>query len=101
MYTPLRSRSSAMARQPRPLAGKEVVITGGGRGIGAATAAALARLGASVAIGDLDVDVAKQTADGLGDDSIALPLDVTDLAGFTGFLDEVEKQLGPIDVLIN
>ena len=90
-----------MARQPRSLAGKVVVITGGGRGIGAATASALARLGAKVAIGDLDLDVAKHTADGLGDDAIALPLDVTDRAGFTRFLDEVERQLGPIDVLIN
>ena len=90
-----------MARQPRTLAGKVVVITGGGRGIGAATASALARLGASVAIGDLDLDVAKQTADGLGDNAVALPLDVTDLAAFTAFLDEVERTLGPIDVLVN
>lgn len=90
-----------MARQPRSLAGKVVVITGGGRGIGAATANALARLGARVAIGDLDLDVAKKTAEGLGDEAVALPLDVTDSAGFTAFLDEVEKQLGPIDVLIN
>lgn len=90
-----------MARQPRTLAGKVVVITGGGRGIGAATAAALARHGALVAIGDLDLDVAKQTADGLGGEAIALPLDVTDRERFTRFLDEVEQQLGPIDVLIN
>jgi NAD(P)-dependent dehydrogenase (short-subunit alcohol dehydrogenase family) len=90
-----------MARRPRTLAGKVVVITGGGRGIGAATASALARLGAVIAIGDLDLDVAKQTADTLGGEAIALPLDVTDLAAFTRFLDEVENQLGPIDVLIN
>jgi len=89
-----------MARQPRSLAGKVVVITGGGRGIGAATGSALSRLGATVAIGDLDLDVAKRTADEL-DDAVALPLDVTDRAAFTAFLDEVEKQLGPIDVLIN
>jgi NAD(P)-dependent dehydrogenase (short-subunit alcohol dehydrogenase family) len=89
-----------MARQPRSLAGKVVVITGGGRGIGAATASALARLGARVAIGELDLDVAKKTAEDL-DDAVALPLDVTDRAGFTAFLDEVEKQLGPVDVLIN
>lgn len=89
-----------MARQLRSLAGKVVVITGGGRGIGAATASALARLGARVAIGDLDLDVAKKTAEDL-DGAVVLPLDVTDRAGFTAFLDEVEKQLGPIDVLIN
>jgi NAD(P)-dependent dehydrogenase (short-subunit alcohol dehydrogenase family) len=83
----------------RSLVGKVVVITGGARGIGAATAAAVSRLGASVAIGDLDLDVAKGTAGEI--DALALPLDVTDRPGFTRFLDEVEKQLGPIDVLIN
>ncbi|HEX2131407.1 MAG TPA: SDR family oxidoreductase [Actinophytocola sp.] len=85
--------------QPRSLAGKVVVITGGGRGIGAATAQALVRHGASVAIGDLDLAVAEETAGRLG--ATAFPLDVTDLAGFTKFLEEVEGRLGPIDVLVN
>lgn len=83
------------------LRGKIVAITGGARGIGAATATAMHRAGAKVAIGDLDLDVAKQTAAGIGDDVIALRVDVTDLANFTRFLDEVEQQLGPLDVLIN
>jgi short-subunit dehydrogenase len=83
----------------RSLAGKVVAITGGGRGIGAATAAALAREGAKVAIGDLDLDVAQRTADELG--ATAFPLDVTDRTGFTKFLEEVEGGLGPVDVLIN
>jgi short-subunit dehydrogenase len=43
--------------------------------------------------------VAKGTAAEI--DALALPLDVTDRQGFTRFLDEVEKQVGPIDVLIN
>src|SRR6266496_295153 len=90
-----------MARRARSLVGKVVVITGAARGIGAATARAVARLGASVAIGDLDLDLAKGTADEIDGDTLALPLDVTDHARFTQFLDEVEKQLGPIDVLIN
>lgn len=90
-----------MARRPRSLAGKVVVVTGGGRGIGAATASALVRAGASVAIGDLDLDVAKGTAEDIGGDAVALPLDVTDRGGFSRFLDDVEKQLGPVDVLIN
>ncbi|WP_410670494.1 SDR family oxidoreductase [Amycolatopsis sp. cmx-4-68] len=81
------------------LAGKVVVITGGGQGIGAATASALARLGAKVVIGDLDQVRAEKTAGEL--DAEALPLDVTDLRGFTGFLDEVERRHGRIDVLIN
>ncbi|HEV7647090.1 MAG TPA: SDR family oxidoreductase [Actinophytocola sp.] len=88
-----------MARPPRSLAGKIVAITGGARGIGAATAAALRREGATVAIGDLDFAVAEQTAAELG--AAAFELDVTDRAGFTKFLEEVEGRLGPIDVLVN
>lgn len=83
----------------KSLAGKIVVITGGARGIGATTARALVRNGARVAIGDLDQAQAERVAAELG--LLALPLDVTDLAGFTAFLDEVERRLGPIDVLIN
>ncbi|MGW4519764.1 SDR family oxidoreductase [Amycolatopsis sp. NPDC004378] len=81
------------------LAGKVVVITGGGQGIGAATASALSRLGAKVVIGDLDQVRAEKTAGEL--DAEALPLDVTDIRGFTEFLDEVERRHGRIDVLIN
>jgi len=81
------------------LAGKVVVITGGGQGIGAATAAALSRLGAKVVIGDLDQVRAEKTAGELAAE--ALPLDVTDIRGFTEFLDEVERRHGRIDVLIN
>lgn len=83
----------------RSLAGKVVVITGGARGIGAATASSLARVGASVVIGDLDLDLAKGTAEEV--DGVALPLDVTDRRGFSRFLDEVEERVGPIDVLVN
>ncbi|HEY0449445.1 SDR family oxidoreductase [Actinophytocola sp.] len=90
-----------MARQPRSLAGKVVAITGGGRGIGAATAAALVGAEAKVAIGDLDLAVATATADRLGGDTVAFPLDVTDRSGFTKFLEEVEGRLGPIDILVN
>ncbi|WP_216209308.1 SDR family oxidoreductase [Amycolatopsis aidingensis] len=90
-----------MGRQPRTLRGKVIVVTGGAQGIGATTAGALARLGARVAIGDLDLVRAEKTAGELGPDAVALALDVTDTRGFTAFLDEVEQRLGPIDVLIN
>src|SRR4051794_20980746 len=90
-----------MAGQPRSLAGKVVVITGGAQGIGASTAAVLSGLGARVALGDLDQVKAEKTAGELGGDALALRLDVTDTKGFTAFLDEVEERLGPIDVLIN
>src|SRR3954452_23277454 len=90
-----------MAKQSRTLAGRVVAITGAARGIGRATAAALVREGATVAIGDLDVDLARRTAEELGPRAAAFALDVTDRASFEAFLDAVEAQLGPVDVLIN
>ena len=90
-----------MAKTLRSLDGQVVAITGGGRGIGRATAAALIARGARVAIGDLDAPLAEKTASELGSGMIGLPLDVTDRASFSAFLDEVERQLGPLDVLVN
>src|SRR5436853_4171097 len=90
-----------MAKAPRSLAGQVVAITGGARGIGRATAAALITQGARVAIGDIDSALAERTADELGHGTVGLPLDVTDRASFSAFLDEVENRLGPLDALIN
>ncbi|MGX1808859.1 SDR family oxidoreductase [Nocardia sp. NPDC055321] len=80
--------------------GKVVVITGGARGIGLATATALQALGAKIAIGDVDEVTVKESGTTRGFEVFGR-LDVTDQQSFEAFLDEVEKQLGPIDVLIN
>ncbi|MBV9801803.1 MAG: SDR family oxidoreductase, partial [Solirubrobacterales bacterium] len=90
-----------MAKQLRSLNGQVVAITGGGRGIGRATAAALIAQGARVAIGDIDAPLAERTAAELGSGTIGLALDVTDRESFAAFLDEAERQLGPLKVLIN
>jgi NAD(P)-dependent dehydrogenase (short-subunit alcohol dehydrogenase family) len=90
-----------MAKERRSLSGKVVAITGGARGIGKATAAALVRKGCRVAIGDLDLELAERTAAELGGGTVALALDVTDRDSFAAFLDEAERQLGPLDVLVN
>ena len=90
-----------MAKQRRSLSGKVVAITGGARGIGKATAEALVRRGCRVAIGDLDLALAEQTAAALGGGSVALALDVSDRASFEAFLAEAERQLGPLDVVVN
>ncbi|MGA9676483.1 MAG: SDR family oxidoreductase [Mycobacterium sp.] len=79
---------------------KVVVITGGARGIGFATATALHNLGAKVAIGDVDEAKLKESGTALGVDVYGT-LDVTDPESFSSFLDDVERQLGPLDVLIN
>ncbi|MET0523869.1 MAG: SDR family oxidoreductase [Nocardioides sp.] len=81
------------------LNGKVVALTGGARGIGAATARALADEGASVVIGDLDVDLAKKVAEEY--DGLALPLDVADRTSFAAFLDGVVTEHGRLDALVN
>jgi NADP-dependent 3-hydroxy acid dehydrogenase YdfG len=90
-----------MAKQPRILAGETAAITGAARGIGRATAEAFLRKGMKVAIGDVDFEAAQKTASELGPSTVASPLDVTDRASFSAFLDHAEEQLGPLDVLVN
>src|SRR3954453_18638169 len=90
-----------MAKQPKSLDGRVVAITGAARGIGKATAAALVRQGAKVAIGDVDVQLAQATADELGEDVRAYKLDVTKRPSMVAFLDAAERDLGPLDVMIN
>ncbi|MGW0037660.1 SDR family oxidoreductase [Gordonia sp. NPDC003376] len=81
------------------LADRVIAVTGGARGIGLETATQLLAAGARVAIGDVDEEVLGKAAADLGVEGIMV--DVTDRAGFTAFLDEVENRLGPVDVLIN
>jgi NAD(P)-dependent dehydrogenase (short-subunit alcohol dehydrogenase family) len=83
------------------LRGKVVAITGGARGIGLATANAFAQRGALVAIGDLDAAGARVAAERIGRGAIGLALNVTDRASFESFLNEVERRLGPLDVMVN
>lgn len=88
----MRSRKTA-------LTGRVVAITGGARGIGAATAAAFRDAGALVAIGDIDRYEAKATAKELG--IFGSVVDVTDSRSMDDFVDRVEAELGPLDVMVN
>ena len=91
-----------MSRTPIPISGRTVAITGGARGLGLATARALAARGARVAIGDLDGDLAQVEAAALPGPGphAGYALDVTDPESFERFLDQA-AELGPLDVLVN
>jgi NAD(P)-dependent dehydrogenase (short-subunit alcohol dehydrogenase family) len=82
------------------LDGASVAVTGGARGIGRATAGMLAHDGARVAIGDIDLAAAEQTAHDLANGMVALPVDVSDPGSFAAFVAEAERANGPLDALV-
>jgi NADP-dependent 3-hydroxy acid dehydrogenase YdfG len=85
----------------KSLTNQVVAITGGAQGIGRATAEALIDKGAKVAIGDIDGEMARVTAQELGHGTVGVYLDVTDADSFEAFLETTERDLGPLDILIN
>jgi 2-dehydro-3-deoxy-L-rhamnonate dehydrogenase (NAD+) len=80
--------------------GRVAAITGGASGIGAATAARLASGGARVAVLDLAEDAAQAAADGIGDGTLGLAVDVTDSAAVDAAVARVERELGRLDILV-
>jgi NADP-dependent 3-hydroxy acid dehydrogenase YdfG len=74
------------------------VITGASSGIGAATAIALGRQGYKVVVGARRMDRLERVA---GEQGLALQLDVTDEDSVNGFVRQVSKRFGHIDVLVN
>ena len=86
------------------LDGRVAIVTGAGQGIGRATAIALARAGAQVAAVDIDAGAAKATADAitaLGRPSLALDVDIGDLAAIDRMAGRVAEAFGGIDILVN
>lgn len=83
------------------LNGAVVAITGAGRGIGRATAAAFAAKGATVCLADLDGGTAADAAAEIRPVGYAYTVDVADRASVDEFIGSVLESLGRIDVLVN
>lgn len=88
----------------RMFAGKVALVTGGGSGIGRAAARLFAREGATVAIGDLDLAAAEETAgmvEAAGCKAMARRLDVSDEESVQFFIGEAVAHLGGLDAAFN
>jgi NAD(P)-dependent dehydrogenase (short-subunit alcohol dehydrogenase family) len=82
------------------LDGKVALITGGGQGIGLATARALAARGASVVIVDLDPARTEEAAAGIGPRALGIAADVTDAAAMERTVAAVVERFGGLDVVV-
>jgi NAD(P)-dependent dehydrogenase (short-subunit alcohol dehydrogenase family) len=84
--------------------GRIALVTGGGSGIGRASALRLARGGADVAVLDLNLEGARKTTGeivALGRRSVAVAANVADSAQVRIAVEQVARELGPIDILLN
>lgn len=85
----------------KPLARQVVVVTGGGSGIGAATAKAFAREGAEVAVLDRDAEAASKAAKACGGKAVGIACDVTDPDSVRAAFDKVAERFGGVDVVVS
>lgn len=83
------------------LEGKSALITGAARGIGRCFAEAYVREGATVAIADIDLARATETAGEIGAQAYALEMDVTDQSSIEAAIRTVEERQGGLDILVN
>jgi meso-butanediol dehydrogenase / (S,S)-butanediol dehydrogenase / diacetyl reductase len=82
------------------LNGKRAFVTGGAQGIGRAIAHALARSGVKVAIADIDGQAAQRTAQEIGENTVAVEIDVRERASVERAFGEALKLLGGCDICI-
>jgi rhamnose utilization protein RhaD (predicted bifunctional aldolase and dehydrogenase)/NAD(P)-dependent dehydrogenase (short-subunit alcohol dehydrogenase family) len=88
-------------RKDLSLAGQVAVVTGAGGAIGAATASAFAQAGAEVALLDVDQAAAREKAEAIGGNAIAIKCDVTDAASVRAAFARVVAMFGGVDIAIS
>jgi NAD(P)-dependent dehydrogenase (short-subunit alcohol dehydrogenase family) len=93
-----------MAHELFDITGRVVVVTGGGRGLGAALARGFAEAGARVVIGDQDAQTAQASAALIverGGQALATGCDITDPPAVQALIDLAQQHFGALDVLVN
>jgi NAD(P)-dependent dehydrogenase (short-subunit alcohol dehydrogenase family) len=98
------SAAPANAREDQPLRGRVALVTGGGRGLGRATALALAEAGADVCVTGRHATVLESVAAeaaGSGVRSLVCPADVTDSVQVRDVVARTVGELGGLDVVVN
>ncbi len=90
-----------MEKNMKRLEGKSAMITGSARGIGKGFAEAYIREGATVAIGDINMEAAEATAKELGEGAYAVNLDVTKQESIDAAIKAVVDKTGKLDILVN
>lgn len=83
------------------LKGMSAIVTGAGSGFGAATAKAFVSEGARVVLADINLDGAKEIADGLGDAAVAVQVDVRQSESVREMVAVAEQCFGGLDILVN
>lgn len=96
-YWSLEQRKLATTR--KPLAGRVVLVTGGGSGIGAATARAFAAQGAEVAVADIAGDAAAAVAHDFK--GFALACDVTNASEVSALFNAIVTRFGGVDIVVS
>ncbi len=86
------------------MSNRVALVTGGAQGIGEGISRRLAADGFRVAIADLNLEVAEQTAKDIvanGGEAIAVPVDITDTASVNAAVERIGQELGPVEVVVN
>ena len=84
-----------------PLARQVAVITGGGSGIGAATAKAMAKQGAEIALLERDEEAADRVAAEIGGHADGIACDVTDAKSVCAAFDQIVEKFGGVDIVVS
>jgi 2-hydroxycyclohexanecarboxyl-CoA dehydrogenase len=88
----------------RPMSQRTALVTGAARGIGRAIAFELARGGCAVAVADVlteDAHAATAEIEAAGGRALAVELDVTDTASVDAAVEQIESDLGPVEIAVN